>query len=93
MKEKMTELMQDKTKVIWETVGYITLALCIFGQIAVGSIYLVAQSAYLIANVASVVRDYALDLPTANKVRDIFFTAITVALIVIRVVAMTRGVA
>ena len=69
----------------WEVIGYTALALCIFGQIAVGYIYLVAQFAYLIANVFSVVRDFALDLPRANKVRDVVFTGITLALIVIKI--------
>lgn len=69
----------------WEIVGYVTLALCIFGQIAVGYIYLVAQFAYLVANLASVVRDFKLELPMANKVRDVVFTAITVGLIVIKI--------
>lgn len=68
----------------WEVVGYVTLALCVFGQIAVGYVYLVAQVAYLIANTASVIRDFALKLPNANKVKDIVFTGITIALIVIR---------
>lgn len=93
MKEKTKNFFKDKKNIIWETVGYITLALCIFGQIAVGSIYLVAQCAYLIANVAGVIRDYALNLPSANKVKDIFFTAITMGLIIVRIVAMARGVA
>lgn len=78
--------MKKNTNRIWETVGYITLALCIFGQIAVGYVYIVAQIIYLIANVATVVRDFAINLPTANKVRDICFTAITVGLIVIYIV-------
>lgn len=69
----------------WEVIGYVTLALCIFGQISVGYIYMVAQVAYLVANVLSVVRDFALDLPRANKVRDVVFTGITVALIVIKI--------
>lgn len=68
---------------LWETVGYITLCMCVFGQITVGRWYLVAQSAYLIANVASVVRDFVLELPRANKVKDVVFTAITLALIVL----------
>lgn len=74
-----------KNNTFWEIVGYSTLALCIFGQIAVGYVYLVAQGAYLIANVFSVVRDFALDLPRANKVRDVVFTGITLALIVIKI--------
>jgi len=77
---------EKNTKILWEIVGYVTLALCIFGQIAVGYIYLVAQFAYLVANIASVVRDFKLDLPNANKVRDVVFSAITVGLIVIKIV-------
>lgn len=69
----------------WEVVGYVTLALCIFGQIAVGYIYTVAQVAYLIANVFSVIRDFAFNPPRVNKVRDVVFTGITVALIVIKI--------
>lgn len=74
-----------KNNTFWEIVGYSTLALCIFGQISVGYIYMVAQVAYLVANVFSVVRDFALDLPRANKVRDVVFTGITVALIAIKI--------
>ena len=70
---------------LWEAIGYFTLALCIFGQIAVGYIYMAAQVAYLMANGLSVVRDFALDLPRANKVRDVVFTGITIALIVIKI--------
>ena len=72
-----------KNKMLWELVGYIGLAMCIFGQITVGYWYLLAQCVYLVANVASVIRSFALELPSANKVKDIFFTAITLGLIVI----------
>lgn len=85
MKEKALTLWTNQN--FWEAVGYIGLALCIFGQVAIGWFYITAQFAYLIANISSVVRDYALDLPKANKVKDICFTAITVALIVIRIFA------
>ena len=71
---------------IWEIVGYICLALCVIGQITVGYVYLFAQIVYLVANVASVVRDYALDLPRANKVKDICFSGITTALIIVFIV-------
>lgn len=74
-----------KKTVFWEIIGYITLALCVFGQVAVGKMYLIAQSAYLIANLASVIRDLALKLPLANTVRDVCFTGITVALIIIAI--------
>ena len=67
-----------KKTVFQETIGYITLALCVFGQVTVGKMY-------LIANTASVIRDFALKLPPANIVRDICFTGITIALIIISI--------
>lgn len=79
----MKKLTENQKSLMWEIVGYIGLILCVFGQVAVGYLYLVAQAAYLIANVSSVIRDFALNLPAANKVKDIVFTGITVALIII----------
>lgn len=70
----------------WSIVGYATLAICVACQIIVGYVYLVAQFGYLTANILGVARDFALGLPNANKVKDIVFTAITVGLIVIRMV-------
>lgn len=69
----------------WEIVGYICLALAVFGQITVGKFYLIAQFAYLIANVATVIRDFIIGMPTSNKTKDIVFTGITIALIVCRI--------
>lgn len=74
-----------KKTVFWEIIGYITLALCVFGQIAVGRMYLIAQTAYLIANAVSVIGDFALKLPPASIVRDICFTGISIALIIIAI--------
>ncbi len=76
-------------KNFWEVIGYTSLALCIFGQIAVGYVYMVAQGAYLVANSASTVRSFVLDLPRADKVRNVVFLAITVALIIIRIFGKT----
>lgn len=72
-----------KSDTFWEIMGYVTLALCIFGQIAVGYLYLIAQIVFLVANSIGVVRDIALKLPQANTVRDVTFTAITIGLIVL----------
>ena len=72
-----------KNKLLWEVVGYVGLAMCIFGQITVGYWYLLAQFVYLVANIASVIRSFALELPSANKVKDVVFTAITMGLIVV----------
>lgn len=68
-------------KNVWEIVCYIGLALCLFGQVAVGKYYIIAQFAYLVANISAVIRDFAIKLPTANKVKDFCFTGITAALI------------
>ena len=70
-------------EIFWEIIGYISLALCIFGQIAVGYIYLLAQFVYLGANVLSLVRSVSIKLPKANIIKDVAFTAITAGLIAI----------
>ena len=73
-----------KKELAWEIINYVSLALCIFGQVTVGYLFMIAQIAYLIANVLGLVRDFVLKFPASNKVRDAVFTGITVALIVIR---------
>lgn len=73
--------MKDKA---WEYMGYVNLGLCIIGQIAVGKFYLFAQLAYLIANCIGVARSFSLKRPTADKMKDITFFAITLALIILR---------
>lgn len=75
--------MRTRRSLAWEIVAYVGLALCIFGQIAVGKMYIVAQLAYLVANASAVVRDFAIKLPTANKVKDCVFFGITAGLIAI----------
>ena len=69
---------------VWEIIGYVSLALAVIGQIIVGYTYLIAQGIFLGSNVASVVRDYAIDLPMANKIKDMVFTGITIGLIIVR---------
>lgn len=80
--KKVVNKMSSKTRMMWEIIAYIGLVLCVFGQITVGKFYLVAQFAYLIANISAVIRDFAIHLPPANKVKDMVFTGITLALIV-----------
>ena len=72
--------------IFWECIGYISLALCIFGQIAVGYMYIPAQIVYLCANIMSLVRSISIKLPKANIIKDVVFTAITVGLIAIYLV-------
>ena len=72
--------------IFWECIGYISLALCIFGQITVGYMYIPAQIVYFCANIMSLVRSISIKLPKANIIKDVVFTAITVGLIAIYLV-------
>ena len=83
----MKKLWNSET--FWEAIGYISLALCIFGQITVGYAYMIAQTAYLVANTWAVIRSFKLDLPRADKVRNVVFLAITIALILIKIFSKT----
>ena len=75
-----------KKDVFWEVIGYISLFGLITAQIIVGYWYLFAQSIYLICNVASTIRCFAIHQNPADKVKNITFTAITVGLIVIKII-------
>lgn len=72
------------SKKLWENFAYISLMLCVIGNIAVGYFYLSAQTAYLIANTINLTRDFALNYTTADKVKDTAFLGITISLIIIR---------
>lgn len=68
---------------VQEIVGYICLALLVIGNITVGKYYLFAQIVYLIANGFSTIRSFVLKQPSSDKVRNVVFTGITIALIII----------
>ena len=70
----------------WEVVNYFCLVGLVVGQITVGYTYIFAQIIYLICNTVSVIRDIKLRLPPSNIVRDACFTAITIGLIIIRII-------
>lgn len=84
MKSFITKLWESNF--FWETVGYVALGLCILAQVTVGYLFILAQVLYTVANGMNIVRDYAMNLPTANKVRDIVFLAISIGLIIIKLV-------
>lgn len=67
----------------WNRTIYVILALTILGQMVIGLNYLWGQGAWLIANVLTLARDFALDRPTADKVKNSCMLAITVGLIVL----------
>lgn len=75
----------EKTK-FWDNMGYVILGLLLVGQITVGWAFFLGQGAYLVGNVINVTRDFKLDRPKADKIKNICFTAITIGLIVIKLI-------
>ena len=65
-----------------ENAAYVVLMLTIAGQIIATGSVLMAQVVWLIANIMSVARDYILDRPKADKVRDWALCGITGGIIV-----------
>lgn len=79
MKTKKT-----KIETIFITLNYLVIGLLIVGQCIVGSDFIIGQCAYLIANIISVLRNFILKRPMADKIKDCSCTAITVGLIGIK---------
>lgn len=75
-----------KREALWEIVGYIALIGCVLGQIIVGYWYLFAQAIYLVCNIGMTVRCFAIHQNNADKVKNSVFTAITLGLIIIRLI-------
>lgn len=65
-----------------EDLQFLTLALLIIGQCVCGANFWIGQSVYLLANVISVYRCFALNRPMADKIKDICCTGVTIGLIV-----------
>ena len=68
---------------IWETVAYVCLALTIAGQVLTASNVLLAQWVWLVSNALFVARDFALDRPRADKVKDVAMLALTIGMVAI----------
>lgn len=67
---------------VWENVQLLALALTIAGQIVVGPSYIIGQALWFTANLVSVVRNFMLHRPVADKVKDTALLALTAGLIV-----------
>lgn len=67
---------------IAENAAYLALCGTIIGQIVSTQSVLAAQIIWLIANVINIARDYALDRPRADKVRDWALSGITGGIII-----------
>ena len=68
----------------WENSMYAVIVLLVIGQITVGWLFYVGQGAYLIGNIISVLRDFKMDRPKADKIKNLLFVAITIGLIMLR---------
>lgn len=60
---------------------YVVIIFTIIGQCVVGGNFYIGQFAYLIANCINTVRDFALNRPAADKVKNTTFLAITIGII------------
>ena len=75
----------------WNNIGYVVLIVLLIGQVTVGWTFYIGQGMYLIGNALNVVRDFKLDRPRADKIKNICFLAITIGLIIIRIIQQIRG--
>lgn len=81
----VTTQKKDMKTLIWENLQLLVLALTIIGQITVGIWFLVGQGIWFISNIITVVRDFVLKRPAADKIKNIALTAITAGLIILNV--------
>lgn len=68
----------------WENSMYAVIVLLVIGQITVGWLFYVGQGAYLVGNIINVLRDFKMDRPKADKIKSLLFAAITIGLIMLR---------
>lgn len=66
---------------IFENLHYVTLISLIVAQCVVSSNFYVGQGIYLLANVIATSRNFALDRPVPDKIKDCACLGITLGLI------------
>lgn len=71
-----------------ENLQYFVLVLLILGQCTIGSLFYLGQGIYLTANLISLFRSFALNRPTADKVKDTVCLAVTIGLIIIKILGI-----
>lgn len=87
--ENVRDMPTDSRKIkVWENLQLLNLAGTILGQILVGGLYFAAQSIWLACNVLALVRDFVLHRPIADKVKNASLCALTLALIILRIVGI-----
>lgn len=73
-----------KFEKVWENLSLVVFALIIVGQATVMVDVLLAQFVYLACNIIATARAFALARPMSEKVKDVGCLALTLGLIVIK---------
>ena len=76
---------KDTKTLVWENLQLLVLGMTIFGQVTIGVSFLLGQGVWLIANIITLVRDFMLHRPPADKIKNGSLTAITAGLIFLNV--------
>lgn len=66
---------------VWENLQLLCLGLTIAGQILIGGSYIIGQGIWLVSNVICLCRDFVLNRPAADKIKNAVLTAITATLV------------
>lgn len=61
--------------------AYVSIAFTVIAQCIVGGNFYIGQICFLIANTVNVGRDFALNRPSADKIKNVTFWAITIGII------------
>lgn len=83
------EEQKTKKEMVWENLQYGVLALTIIGQVITNVPLwgvLAAQCVWLVSNLVATVRDFMLKRPTADKVKNVCLTGITIGLVIIGII-------
>lgn len=64
----------------FENLNYIIMIGLICGQVLVGKNYMLGQGCYLVANIIASYRTFSLNRPMSDKIKDVLFTGLTLAL-------------
>jgi hypothetical protein len=73
-------------RIFLENSMYAVLGILVIAQCVVGESFYLGQGLFLLGNIVKTIRTFALRRPKAEKVTDIAFTAITIGIILIRLV-------
>lgn len=88
MQQPINNTNKPISRIVWENLQLLVLALTIGGQMFVGVAFFAGQGLWCAANLISVIRDFMLYRPLADIIKDCMMLAITVALIVLRALGL-----